>query len=250
MTEPSNTGSAGAIKSALPSSANGSGEMFNGIAARYDFVNRVMSFGMDRRWRNRLVSSLSTSIQKNDDAVLDLATGTGDVALAIAGAYPHIDIRGLDPSVGMLKLGREKVSRAGLSERIRLDEGDAQSMPYADNSFAASCISFGIRNVPDRLQGLREMSRVTRSGGRVAILELSEPTGFMGPFARFHVHHVVPTLGALLSGQREYRYLQNSIETFPEAEVFAEIMTSAGLRNVELVRMSFGAVHLYLGDAP
>src|SRR5690606_39611318 len=128
-----------------------------------------------------------------------------------------------------------------------LQEGDAESLPFPDNSFDGTTIAFGIRNVPDRLQGLKEMARVTRPGGRIAILELSEPRGgLMAPLARFHVHTFVPWVGSLLSGKKEYRYLQESIEAFPPASEFAETMKLAGLDIVSVSPLTFGVAHLYV----
>src|SRR5699024_4765750 len=148
--------------------------------------------------------------------VLDLATGTADLALLTARMSADAQIVGLDPSAKMLAVGGAKVERLGFGPRIELLEGDAQSLPFEDDSFDGVTIAFGSRNVPDRGRALREMARVTKPGGRVAILELSEPqSGILGAFARIHVHHVVPFLGALVSGSKEYRYLQRSIAAFP-----------------------------------
>lgn len=225
--------------------AEGSGAMFDRIAHRYDLLNRLMSFGIDRRWRRRLLRAMPSQ-----GRVLDVATGTADIALALAARAPDVEVIGLDPSVNMLNIGREKVIRARLAERVRLIEGDAQAMPFPDDHFAGSCIAFGIRNVPDRLAGLREMARVTAPGGPVAVLELSEPTGGpMASLARLHVHHIVPRLGALLSGDREYRYLQRSIAAFPPADDFLALMRDAGLRDPIAHRLTFGTAHLYLATA-
>ena len=190
----------------------GSGAMFDGIAARYDLVNRVISLGIDQSWRRKTVRALELGAGHR---VLDLATGTADLAIQVAESEPSVSVVGLDPSAKMLAVGHEKVERAGLSGRVELVQGDAQALPFEDDSFDSVCIAFGIRNVPDRAQALREMSRVTRPGGRIAILELSEPrTGLFGKMARFHIHSVVPFVGALLSGVKEYRYLQRSIAAF------------------------------------
>ena len=148
----------------------GSGAMFDAIAHRYDLLNRVMSLGIDQRWRLRTVRALEL---KPGARVLDLATGTADVALAIARRHPDAHIVGVDPSERMLEVGRRKVTERGQEQTIELHVGDAQSLPFADASFDAVCIAFGIRNVPDRGRALREMARVTRVGGRVAVLELS-----------------------------------------------------------------------------
>jgi len=224
---------------------NGSGSMFDRIAHRYDLLNRLMSFGVDRGWRRRLVRAMASS-----GPLLDVATGTADVALSLAKAYPETTVVGLDPSEGMLSVGREKITQRALDARIELVQGDAQAMTFADDHFAGACIAFGIRNVPDREAGLREMARVTRPGGPVVVLELSEPRGGpMAALARIHVHHIVPRLGALLSGDREYRYLQESIAAFPPAEAFVDLMTRVGLRDVVAHRLTFGTAHLYVGYA-
>jgi demethylmenaquinone methyltransferase/2-methoxy-6-polyprenyl-1,4-benzoquinol methylase len=149
----------------------------------------------------------------------------------------------------MLEVGREKVQRAGLASRVELVQGDAQALPFADASFNSVCIAFGIRNVPDRAQALREMARVTRPGGRIAILELSEPRGgLMGAMARFHIHTVVPYVGALLSGVKEYQYLQRSIAAFPPAAEFAELMQRSNLNVLGVHPLTFGVCHLYVAE--
>jgi len=220
--------------------------MFDRIAQRYDLLNRLMSMGLDRSWRRQLIAGMPS-----EGDLLDIATGTADVALSIAHARPQTRVTGLDPSAGMLAVGQGKVTRAHLEDRVHLVEGDAQALPFETGHFAGVTIAFGIRNVPDRMQALREMVRVTRSGGPIAILELSEPEGgLLAPFARFHVHHVVPWMGWLLSGHREYRYLQSSIQAFPPAAEFAERMRSAGLVDVEVTRLTLGTAHLYIGRAP
>jgi demethylmenaquinone methyltransferase/2-methoxy-6-polyprenyl-1,4-benzoquinol methylase len=149
----------------------------------------------------------------------------------------------------MLEIARAKVEKLGLLSRVDLVTGDAESLPFADASFDGVCIAFGIRNVPDRDRALAEMARVTKPGGHVAVLELSEPKGgIMGPLARFHVHTVVPYVGALLSGAPEYRYLQRSIAAFPPAEEFANRMRRAGLEMEPPEALTFGVCHLYVGE--
>ena len=220
--------------------------MFDGIAERYDFVNRVISLGIDQSWRKKTVRALEL---RPGARVLDLATGTGDLAIMVATLHPGVAVVGVDPSAKMLEVGQKKLVEAALNERVTLSLGDAQALEFLDDSFDSVCIAFGIRNVPDRLQGLREMARVTRPGGRVAILELSEPRGgVLGPLARFHVHSVVPTIGALLSGKREYHYLQKSIAAFPPAAELEAMMSDAGLRVVSSTPLTFGVCHLYVGE--
>lgn len=235
--------------SAVPAPADGSGAMFDSIAARYDLLNRIMSFGLDGRWRAQLVAALHLPSLPEEGPILDVATGTGDVAFALLRAQPKLHITGLDPSGQMLALAAQKRARLPLPKtQFTLVEGDAQAMPFADNTFAAACISFGIRNVPNRLRGLQEMARVVRPGGTVAVLELGEPQdGLLRVFAKLHVHVLVPLVGRLLSGGNAYAYLQNSIERFPPPHKFVALMAEAGLQEPKAKRLSFGAVHLYTG---
>lgn len=234
-------------RATAPEPKDGSGQMFDRIADKYDRLNRIISLGMDRGWRRQLVRALqppNLAVGK----VLDVATGTADVALDIAEAYPEAHVVGLDPSVGMLQVGERKVQKRGL-DRVELVEGDAQAMPFADDTFDASCVSFGIRNVPDRAKGLAEMARVTRHGGRVVVLELSEPQG-AGPMAlgaRFHIRVTMPMLGRLLSSAHEYRYLQESVSAFPPAPEFAQMMRDAGIEIRAVKPLAFGAAYLYVG---
>lgn len=229
----------------------GSGAMFDRIAPRYDLLNRILSLGIDQRWRRRAVRALALDGRPAPARVLDLATGTGDLALLIARTHPAARVEGLDPARRMLAEAGRKVDEAGLGDRIRLTVGDAETLPYPDATFDGVTIAFGIRNVPDRARGLREMQRVTRPGGRVVVLELSEPRGGpLGRLARFHVHTMVPWIGALLSGEREYRYLQRSIAAFPPAAAFEAMMREAGLEVLATRPLTFGVCHLYVAAVP
>lgn len=222
----------------------GSGQMFDRIARRYDFMNRVLSLGLDRGWRRRTVKSLNLGDRPR---VLDVATGTGDLAIDIARARPLAQVVGLDPSEQMLAIAGEKIAKRKLAERISLVIGDAQRLPYRDCEMDAATIAFGIRNVPDRLAGLRELARVVRPGGRIAVLELGMPRGgLLSRAAALHTRYVVPRLGALLSGAREYKYLQSSIAAFPPNEQFVALMRQAGLHVVEVVPLAFGACTLFV----
>lgn len=224
----------------------GSGAMFDRIAGRYDLLNRLMSMGIDQSWRRKTVAAMALPERAR---VLDLATGTGDLALMIARLHPDAEVVGSDPSERMLEVGVEKVQRSGLADRVRLEYGDAQSLPYEDDSFDGCSIAFGIRNVPDRSAALCEMARVTKPGGRVAVLELGEPrVGWLSPIARFHVRRVIPRLGGILSGSREYRYLQESIAAFPPADEFAAMMQASGLRVLEVEPLTFGACTLFVAE--
>lgn len=218
--------------------------MFDRIAYRYDMLNRVLSLGLDRSWRRRAVRALAL---RQGYRVLDVATGTADMALLVAELCGDGNVIGVDLSRAMLEIGRTKVASRGLAGRIELVEGDAERLPFADGSFDGVCIAFGIRNVPDRACALREMARVTRPGGRIAILELSEPAGgILGPLARFHIRTVVPKVGAWLSGAGEYRYLQESIAAFPPPESFAELMERCELKVLSVERLTFGVCVLYV----
>lgn len=228
----------------------GSGEMFDRIADRYDRVNRVISLGLDKSWRRRVVDRVAP---ERGDEILDLAAGTGDLSLELAAR--GATVTGLDPSRGMLAIAETKAVDSDLSPKTRgpgdtqaaFVVGDAQALEYEDNTFDAATMAFGIRNVPDRDKALCEIARVVRPGGKVAILELGEPDGLLGRATRLYVHHVVPRVGAFLSRAPEYRYLEASIAEFPEPHVFLRQMAAAGLAELSIESLHFGAAHLYLG---
>lgn len=227
----------------------GSGEMFDRIAERYDTLNRIISLGIDQGWRRRTARSLGLE-GREAPFVVDLATGTGDLAITIARQWPTSRVVGIDPSREMMRYGTSKLARLQLSSRVELRYGDAQAIELDSDSVDAVTIAFGIRNVPDRARGLSEMNRILKPGAIAAILELGEPkNGLLGPFARFHIRHVVPTIGALLSGKKEYRYLQSSIAAFPEPDEFLSMMKTAGFSEVRVVPLTFGVCNLYLGKA-
>jgi len=222
----------------------GSGEMFDRIADRYDLLNRIISLGVDQRWRRRTVEALALGAAPS---VLDLATGTGDLAFRIAARHADARVIGLDPSSRMLAVAAQKARVLGVVARVSFERGEAGALPFAAATFDAVTIAFGIRNVADRPRALGEMARVTKQGGRIAVLELSEPRGLLGPLARFHVHRVVPTLGALLSGQREYGYLARSIARFPPPKEFARTMREAGIDVLEVAPLTFSSCCLFVG---
>lgn len=226
-----------------PAVRPGSGRMFDRIARRYDLLNRVLSLGLDQRWRRLTMRALDL---RPGQRVLDLATGTGDLAIAILRGCPGVEVVGLDPSAAMLARAREKQGARGA-----LALGVAEDLPFADGAFDALTIAFGLRNVPDRERALREMARVIRPGGVVAILELGEPRGrVLGRLAWIHVHVVVPRVGALLSGAREYRYLERSIAAFPPPDQVLAMMRRSGLDEVEARPLHFGVCTLFVGRKP
>ena len=225
----------------------GSGAMFDSIAKRYDLLNRLMSLGLDQRWRKRTIESLQVQPK---DRILDLATGTGDLAVGICEQYPEAQVVGLDASEQMLNMCRAKFAKHQLGpDRATVQLGDATALPFDQDCFDGLCVGFGVRNFPDRPVALTEMHRVLKPGGRLAILELCEPQrGALAPIAKLHVHHIVPLLGALLSGKREYRYLQRSIAAFPPATEFEDMMRSAGFNSVQSIRLGFGACSLFIAQ--
>jgi len=218
--------------------------MFDGIAPRYDLLNRLMSFGADRRWRRAAASALAL---RPGATVLDLATGTADLAIEIARTWPGSSIIALDPSSRMLDVARKKVVRAGLSQRIRLVRGRAEDLPFRDEKVDGCTMAFGIRNIVDRSRALAETARATATTGRIVILELSEPDGVLGALARLHIRRIVPRLGAFLSGAREYRYLRESIAAFPTPGEFAALMGRSALHVQDVLPLTFGVCHLYVG---
>jgi len=225
-----------------PAGLDGSGAMFDAIAHRYDLLNRLMSFGKDRSWRRQTASQLGAPKR-----ALDLATGTGDLAIEVARRNPLAQVVGLDPSTRMLDVGRRKTEKLGLGARIEYVQGDAQSLPFPDRSFDAVTMAFGIRNVPNRPAALCEMARVARPGAKIALLELTEPNGSgLSVVARLHVHWIVPAMGAIISGSREYAYLSRSIAAFPAPDAFVQIAKNSGLELVKLMSFSFGACHLFV----
>ena len=231
------------LEASAASPRPGSGAMFDAIAHRYDPINKLMTFGLDRSWREKAVRALALPAGAR---VLDLATGTGDVALLLARRHPDAQVIGLDPSANMLAVGKVKVAERGLAGRVRLELGDAEKLPYENASFDGVTIAFGIRNVEDRPAALREIARVLRPNGRLAILEANEPRGMLAPLTRLHCRVVVPLIGALLSSRQEYQYLQSSMAAFPPPAVFSGILASCGLEVVREESLGFGTCTLYV----
>ena len=224
-------------------------EMFNRIAKTYDPVNRMLSFGLDIRWRKRVGLLLPQKVNGID--LLDLATGTADQVLFLCAQHPQKieNAVGMDLSEGMLSIGREKVKKRNLQDKIVLKTGDACNLPLEDNSFDAITISFGIRNVPDVPKALKEMHRVLRPGGKALILEFALPKNSIVRFGHlFYLRHVLPTVGGLVSGDKAaYRYLNTSIEAFPYGEAFADLMRDAGFTQSNVHNLTMGIANLYEG---
>lgn len=226
----------------------GTGEiprMFSRIAGRYDLANRVLSGTLDRSWRRKLVQLAKP---RPGERVLDVGTGTGDLLIEFHRREPTLSLWGLDLAGGMLAVGREKLRR--LRIEASLVEGDALQMPFPREAFDIVAIAFGLRNLPDREQGLREMADRLRPGGRLLVLEFSLPQRrWMRTPYRLYLNEVVPRVGGWLTGDRSaYEYLCRSIQAFPTPPEIAEAMEQAGLTDVRFQALSGGIAGLYRGD--
>jgi demethylmenaquinone methyltransferase/2-methoxy-6-polyprenyl-1,4-benzoquinol methylase len=222
-------------------------EMFAGVAPRYDFLNHLLSLNADRYWRWQA----ARRVPAREGPVLDLCTGTGDLALAYwrqtGGAARVV---GADFCHPMLCLGAQKAARAGAEEAVRFVEADAQRLPFADDAFEVVCVAFGLRNVADTRRGLQEMARVCRPGGHVAVLEFSMPRWRpMRAAYGFYFRRVLPWVGQALSrnGHGAYHYLPASVLEFPQGEALAELMGACGLCEVSWRRLTLGVATLYVG---
>ena len=224
-------------------------QAFDVIAQRYDRLNRVLSFGIDLLWRHRALRLLRDD---QPTRLLDVATGTADFAIMAARRLPQATITGIDLSEGMLRIGRAKVAEAQLDERIRLQIGDCLSLDFADASFDAALAAFGVRNFENMASGFAEIRRVVKPGGRIVILELSEPKAFpIHTLFRFYLRHIIPFAGRLLTGHtREYLYLPASIEQVPQGETMLDLLRAAGFSDCRCETYTFGICSCYSGTVP
>lgn len=220
--------------------------MFDGISPRYDRMNAILSLGLDRRWRRRAVETLGPAA---GERYLDAGCGTGDLCRAILREAPAASVTGLDVSPGMLGLAAVKLRGAGVADRAHLCEGDVTAMSFGDASFHGVISAFCIRNVTDRLRGMKEMRRVLRPGGRAVILELTRPRSALVRFGhRLYGGTVVPLVAAMLSDAGAYRYLTRSIALFPDPDRLADLMGEAGFARVAHRPLSGGIVTLFRGE--
>jgi demethylmenaquinone methyltransferase / 2-methoxy-6-polyprenyl-1,4-benzoquinol methylase len=222
-------------------------EIFATIPGRYDLLNRVLSLRRDVAWRRFAVRKMRFF---DTCRLLDVATGTADLAIEAAMRHPEIRVTGIDFVAGMLAPGRKKIADRGLAGRIRLLQADALALPFPDGSFDAAGIAFGIRNIPDRLAALREMRRVLVTGGRVYILEMNAPPDRLrrGIFAPY-LGRILPVIARLLSqNPAAYRYLVDSILHFPAPPVFLSLMKEAGFGDRERYSLTLGITSLYIGS--
>lgn len=219
--------------------------MFDAIAERYDFLNHLLSAGIDRRWRRQAIASLGLT---GRERVLDVCSGTADLAIAASTATPAAArVVGVDFAGAMLRVGRQKVDALGLKARIALVRGDATRIPVADASVDAVTVAFGIRNVEDTAAACREMHRVLVAGGRLAVLEFAVPrTPGIRQAYLWYFHHVLPRIGRLVSRHdAAYGYLPASVGAFASPEAFAALLGEAGFAEVSVRPLTFGIVSLF-----
>lgn len=221
--------------------------MFARIARRYDVANRLLSGGVDLWWRRQLVKSVAL---QGPSAVLDLATGSGDVAFALGkGLPPTTAILGMDFCQPMLDEAVIKQQSSGRFPNIAFRQGDGMALPLEDTSFDSVTISFGLRNMADRHKALGEMRRVLRPGGRLFVLEFSQPCGWFRPIYYFYLRHLLPVIATVVTGDRgAYEYLCGSIETYPGHEAMSAEILKAGFASVSVKRMTFGSVALHIAQ--
>ena len=220
--------------------------MFDSIAWRYDFLNHFLSFGIDRIWRRRAIRIISRNYRNPE--ILDVATGTGDLAITAMKINP-VKITGIDISQNMLEIGREKILRKGFSDKIKLIQGDSENIPFGDDLFDVSMVAFGVRNFSDPLKGLREMRRVTRTNGMILVLEFSKPSGFLfRTVYNFYFRNILPFVGKMFSKDKAaYSYLPDSVYKFPDNEKFLELLRTAGFSETRQVKLTGGVASIYTG---
>jgi demethylmenaquinone methyltransferase/2-methoxy-6-polyprenyl-1,4-benzoquinol methylase len=218
-------------------------EMFNNIAGRYDFLNHFLSMGIDRGWRKKAIKEIA---KVNPQNILDVATGTGDLAIAASKLNPT-KIIGIDIADQMLAVGRDKIAKEQLSNIITLQSGDSEALVFDTNSFDAVTCAYGVRNFENLEAGLKEMNRVMRPGGKLAILEFSHPKAFpVKQLYQFYFRYILPTLGKMVSKHSTaYTYLPESVMAFPEGKVFCKTLERCGFKQAHARPLAFGITTLY-----
>ena len=217
--------------------------LFNNVAKNYDMLNTFFSMGIDRLWRKRLVQEIG-----NAGLVLDIATGTAEVAVEALNQLKNSYAVGLDPSVEMLEIGRKKHRAHGIENRATLLPGVAENLAFKDNTFDAVTIAFGIRNTVDPKKSLMEMNRVLKPGAKIAILEFAVPRNkIFSPAYMFYLKNLMPLVGSLFGTKKEYKYLGDSISIFPQRESFVELMEGCGFNLKKTIELTMGTVIIYVG---
>lgn len=224
-------------------------EMFDSIAPAYDWMNRAMTFGVDKLWRRRAVNIVR---KDNPGQIIDIATGTGDLAIAMARRIPSSDIIGIDLSEGMVAIGQRKIDEAGLASRVKLTTGDCLAMPFEDASADAITVAYGVRNFEHLDKGYAEMLRVLRPGGLLCVVELSTPVNpLVKPFYKFYTRAIIPTVGRIVSkDNRAYSYLPESIAAVPQGDDMLRLIRNAGFSDAAFKRLTFGVCTIYTARRP
>ena len=217
-------------------------DMFDNIAPKYDLLNHVLSMKIDVLWRNTLVKWMNKDAPK---LVLDVATGTGDLAIAVQKGT-GADVVGLDLSQQMLNVGIDKIKKINLDQKISMQKGDAENLPFEDNKFDSVSVAFGVRNFENLEKGLAELRRVVKENSSVYILEFSKVEGFLAPFYMFYFKNILPQIGKLVSkDNRAYTYLPDSVNAFPFGEKMKQILLDTGYSKVEYKKLSLGIATIY-----
>ncbi|MGB4447115.1 MAG: bifunctional demethylmenaquinone methyltransferase/2-methoxy-6-polyprenyl-1,4-benzoquinol methylase UbiE [Cloacibacterium sp.] len=217
-------------------------DMFDNIAPKYDLLNHVLSMKIDVLWRNTLVKWMNRDAPK---LVLDVATGTGDLAIAVQKGT-GAEVVGLDLSQQMLNVGIDKIKKINLDQKISMQKGDAENLPFEDNKFDAVSVAFGVRNFENLEKGLAELRRVVKENSSVYILEFSKVEGFLAPFYMFYFKNILPQIGKLVSkDNRAYTYLPDSVNAFPFGEKMKQILLDTGYSKVEYKKLSLGIATIY-----
>lgn len=220
--------------------------MFDSIAWRYDFLNHFLSFGADRLWRKKAIRLIGKT--HKPAYILDVATGTGDLAIAALKLNP-LKVTGIDISEQMLEIGRQKILKKGLSDKIELVKGDSEKIGFDDDSFDVAIVAFGVRNFADPLRGLKEMRRVIKPSGMIMVLEFSKPSSF--PFRQvynFYFHNILPFFGRIFSKDKAaYNYLPDSVMRFPDNEEFLQLLAESGFTDTGQKKLSGGIASIYSG---